>query len=284
MATTFPTAVDSFATNIDGVSVVTAADMNNVQDAIVALEAFVGLNPPPDYLNTFNALVRRAADGDIAAQDIIAVGQLISTAAGGGALSGLFINSALPAMAMRRSDAGPDNKLYDEYLSTTQKISRLVSDDGLSAFDWATLTRSGITVTSYALACAVAISGILVASSGVAAPRSSGSALFAMDASNTGLSMTVANAAASYIFAGSPTNNFAGLIMVNETSTDKSSAVFLVGASTCTLLGEAGAHWAASNTASKSCVYNPGNSPVIHNNRGGSRTYNIVAIRLAASN
>lgn len=45
MATAYPGGIDSFANNTDGVDIVLAADMNNVQDAITALENALAANP-----------------------------------------------------------------------------------------------------------------------------------------------------------------------------------------------------------------------------------------------
>jgi hypothetical protein len=44
MPTNFPGAVDSYTTKVDGVSDVLAADINNVQDAIVAIQNRIGAN------------------------------------------------------------------------------------------------------------------------------------------------------------------------------------------------------------------------------------------------
>ena len=44
MPTSFPTTVDTYSTKLDGVSDVLAADTNNLQDAVLALQAKVGVN------------------------------------------------------------------------------------------------------------------------------------------------------------------------------------------------------------------------------------------------
>ena len=44
MAIQFPTGIDAFDTNTDNVSTVVAQDMNDVQDAVEALEAKVGID------------------------------------------------------------------------------------------------------------------------------------------------------------------------------------------------------------------------------------------------
>jgi hypothetical protein len=280
----YPASLDSFATNIDDVSIVTAADMNAVQDAIVALETFVGINPPPDLLNTANALVRRGPTGDFAGNNIVAVGQLSSNAVGAGHLSGLYLNSTQPAIALKKSDAGTNEKLWDLYLAATQMILRLVNDAESSATDIITITRSGITGSSVAIAIPVSVAQILVASAGIAIPTSAGTAIYATDASATGGSVTLADNAAAYVFSGSPTNVFAGEITVYESSTDKSVGKFLVGGGTCEVIGQTNAQWANANTASKNCLYVASNAVVIHNRRGSSRTYKIKADRMGASN
>lgn len=44
MATVFPTSLDTFTTKVNGVDDVLAADTNNLQDAVAALQAKVGTN------------------------------------------------------------------------------------------------------------------------------------------------------------------------------------------------------------------------------------------------
>lgn len=282
MATTFPTTVDSFATNVDGVSIVTAADMNNVQDAITALETFVGVNPAPTYLNTALALVRRAADGDIAAQDIVAVGQLISTAIGGGTISGLYINSTTPAMALRKSNAAANEKLWDVYLAATQAIVRLVNDAENSATDIITITRTGITGSSVAFSIPVSVAGALVASSGVAAPRSGGSALFALDSTATGSAISIAVDATAQPFGAA--NNIGGMFQICETVSNGSTALFLTG----NVSGAAGVIKVADtnsgfsttiNTASKINVYMASSIVTIQNKTASTISCNVQAFR-----
>lgn len=45
MTTTWPGTIDSFVTNVDGVDYVLAADVNNLQDAMVAVQTQEGINP-----------------------------------------------------------------------------------------------------------------------------------------------------------------------------------------------------------------------------------------------
>lgn len=52
MSTSFPGALDSFSVKVDNVTTVTAADVNNLQDAVLAIETAIGLNA-----NAFNNYV-----------------------------------------------------------------------------------------------------------------------------------------------------------------------------------------------------------------------------------
>lgn len=52
MPTNYPTSIDSYTTKIDGVSDVLAADTNNLQDAIVAIETRVGTTASPNFVST----------------------------------------------------------------------------------------------------------------------------------------------------------------------------------------------------------------------------------------
>lgn len=65
MATNFPSSLDSYATNVDGVDIVTAADINNLQDAVVAIETAVGVGmaQPTATAGTADALVKRNSSG-----------------------------------------------------------------------------------------------------------------------------------------------------------------------------------------------------------------------------
>lgn len=42
MSTTFPTSIDSYSTKVDGIDDVLASHVNNLQDAVVAVETFIG--------------------------------------------------------------------------------------------------------------------------------------------------------------------------------------------------------------------------------------------------
>lgn len=50
MATSYPTALDSYTTKVDGVTDVLAADTNNLQDAMVAVQTRLGITSSPVFL------------------------------------------------------------------------------------------------------------------------------------------------------------------------------------------------------------------------------------------
>lgn len=50
MATNYPGSIDSYTIKVDGTSDVLAADINNLQDAVVALETRVGTTASPTFL------------------------------------------------------------------------------------------------------------------------------------------------------------------------------------------------------------------------------------------
>lgn len=65
MATSYPGAIDSYTTKTDGVSTVAAADINDVQDAIVAVETALGTNPfdtYPDVKSSIAARLKKSGD------------------------------------------------------------------------------------------------------------------------------------------------------------------------------------------------------------------------------
>jgi hypothetical protein len=49
MPSTYPTTLDSYSTKTDGVDDVMAEDVNNLQDAVVAIETELGTNPVTDW-------------------------------------------------------------------------------------------------------------------------------------------------------------------------------------------------------------------------------------------
>jgi hypothetical protein len=60
---TFPTTLDSFSTKVDGVTDVLAADVNNLQAAVVAIETKVGVNTSAvtvshDYILSHGSLAK----------------------------------------------------------------------------------------------------------------------------------------------------------------------------------------------------------------------------------
>jgi hypothetical protein len=121
---------------------------------------------------------------------------------------------------------------------------------------------------------------------GVNVPRSSGSAVFAIDGSGTGSAITLSTNATATPFGNS--SNFSGLILINETAYNGINAVFLCAGGVTTLLAEsaAGYYSTAQGTASKANVYYNSNVLTLENKQtagGGSRTFNVVAIRSRAS-
>lgn len=71
MPTLFPTSIDSFSTKIDGSSDVLAADTNNLQDSVAALQTKVGTNGSA----VATSLDRRIALLEAIAAQVLGVGQ-----------------------------------------------------------------------------------------------------------------------------------------------------------------------------------------------------------------
>ena len=108
-----------------------------------------------------------------------------------------------------------------------------------------------------------------------------GAATFALDASG-GTGLTLANNAIGD--ATGNANNFSGLLIINETAVDGAIALFLIGNGIVTLIAQqSGTLFSTtSGTASKINVYLSSSVVKIENKRGGSRTFNILAIRSRA--
>lgn len=61
MTTTFPDAIDSYSTKVDGVTDVMAADVNDLQDAVVAIETAIGV--PPNYItDVYSPIINSGMD------------------------------------------------------------------------------------------------------------------------------------------------------------------------------------------------------------------------------
>jgi hypothetical protein len=121
------------------------------------------------------------------------------------------------------------------------------------------------------------------ASAGFLPPRSSGTAVFGIDATNQGSGLTIANLATATPF--DTPNNFAGLVLIRETAVDGSAALFLTAAGVVAEISDPSGHFSnTSGTATSTNFYRSGTTLTLENRRGGSRTYNILAIRIGTSN
>lgn len=88
-------------------------------------------------------------------------GQVQSNRAGTGSSSGLYVNSAQPAMSLSENDQGADGKRWDLVASAGVLSLRAVNDADSSASNVLYATRSGATVTGLTLAPDVTASGAL---------------------------------------------------------------------------------------------------------------------------
>ncbi len=113
------------------------------------------------------------------------------------------------------------------------------------------------------------------------AQPTAGAATFALDTSQ-GTVLTLANNAIGD--ATGNANNFSGLLVVNETAVDGALALFLVGNGAITIIAQqAGTLYSTTaGTASKINVYLSASVIKIENKRGGSRSFNIMALRTRA--
>lgn len=128
-----------------------------------------------------------------------------------------------------------------------------------------------------------ATTDVLTVGGGLVLPRASGSAVFAIDGTSGGSSLVIANGATATPFGG--TNNFAGLLLVKEIAVDGSAALFLTSGGVIVEIADPSGHYSiTSGTGSSTNVYLSSLIVTIQNNRGGSRTYNVIPIRIGASN
>lgn len=118
-----------------------------------------------------------------------------------------------------------------------------------------------------------------ISSNGAQVPRSSGAALFAIDATSAGSQLSIVNNGTATPF--SNTRNFSGLIIVSETTVSGTAAVFLIdGGGVVILVSQTGSNYSTTQgTASKTNVYITGSAVTFENKLGSTATYNIMALR-----
>lgn len=125
--------------------------------------------------------------------------------------------------------------------------------------------------------------GPVKALEGFRAPRSNGTARFAIDASGTGSSLTIASTAQATPFSNA--NVFAGLIIIQEIGSTGWTAMFLTGGAGIVELADiSGQYTVTAGNAGTTNVYLSSGIVVIQNLSGASRTYNVVAVRINATN
>ena len=87
MATSFPGALDSFPLNTDNVDIVTAADINNIQDAVVAVETILSAGVvAATSAATNNALMKRNASAGVSVAALTATAGALLPKSGGTAV------------------------------------------------------------------------------------------------------------------------------------------------------------------------------------------------------
>jgi hypothetical protein len=180
---------------------------------------------------------------------------------------------------------GDGNKI--KFYNSTNLVGQIYSEqvDVINTFTIDALDSGGVSTDNILLSAntVVTSSDLEITGSittGARVPRSSGAALFAVDASGTGSAITLADNATSQPFGAAA--NFSGLLIVNEANANGVIGIFACGAATTVLISEslAGYYSATSGTASRCNVYyNGSNYLTIENKQGGSRTFSVVAIR-----
>lgn len=124
-----------------------------------------------------------------------------------------------------------------------------------------------------------AVSGTLgTFTSGVALPKSSGTALYAQDVSGTGSSITIGvGSTATPLGAGVALR---GILSVWSNG-DGVGALYFADSGGCSIISDRAGIFAAADTASKICAYVTGSALTIKNNRAGSVTVSVVCWRVA---
>lgn len=99
MSTNFPGALDSYTNKVDGVDTVQAAHVNNLQDAVVAVETLIGATPTTGWQNvsSYGANITADAAGGVQVRRIGRVVYIRGGIKATGAVSAYSTVFSLPA-------------------------------------------------------------------------------------------------------------------------------------------------------------------------------------------
>lgn len=130
----------------------------------------------------------------------------------------------------------------------------------------------------------VTANGTEITNGSLRVPRSSTiSGIYGADATALGSSVSAANNGTISLFGGS--NTFGGLLIIHETASDLSAAIFLVHDGIVSEVSDPSSNYSHTvGTATSTNVYMSGGVVTVENKRGGNRTYNIYAIRTRGAN
>lgn len=167
-------------------------------------------------------------------------------------------------------DTAGSNKLTLRDSTPTEVFS--VNSDG-------NMSVAGTIASTGAISSVGAVSGTLgTFTSGVALPKSSGTALYAQDVSGTGSSITIGvGSTATPLGAGVALR---GILSVWSNG-DGVGALYFADSGGCSIISDRAGIFAAADTASKICAYVTGSALTIKNNRAGSVTVSVVCWRVA---
>lgn len=173
-------------------------------------------------------------------------------------------------------DTAGSNKLTLRDSTPTEVFS--VNSDG-NIVTAGTLSVTGTIASTGAISSVGAVSGTLgTFTSGVALPKSSGTALYAQDVSGTGSSITIGvGSTATPLGAGVALR---GILSVWSNG-DGVGALYFADSGGCSIISDRAGIFAAADTASKICAYVTGSALTIKNNRAGSVTVSVVCWRVA---
>jgi hypothetical protein len=205
----------------------------------------------------------KTLDGVNAERTTARVYSRLAFAAGTNGL-GLYGNTNIPARSVTVIEALKPNYYHDlvllgtEMTGTTSEV-HLIADD--------VYVKGRLNVTN----------GF---PSGIKVPRSSGTSIFALDASGTGSTFTLANNATLNLFGSTAA---VGLILISNNSTGGTALVLANFFATQIIFDPSNTFSAAAGTANKNNVYKTtiGNPVVVENKTGSSSQYSVMALRLA---
>lgn len=144
----YPSSVKTFTTKVDGVTTVAAADVNDVQSEIVAVETALGINPATSVFGTASIGTYTAAPGALA--NVSSRLQNLEAGLSGDSTTGARVGYTQLAQQTLTPAGAPATVTFSSISQNYNKLVIHIDITVLSAGGVMTLTLNNITTATYA--------------------------------------------------------------------------------------------------------------------------------------